>query len=89
MHVSSAETVFQTLLIGFQTYNKMNEKIKRIVVCCKWVCLVSGMICLTTGSSTKHWQGNDSSHEGLWEMCTKKFGCSSIKFKESKGILFY
>ena len=67
----------------------MSEKIKRIVVCCKWVFLVSGMICLTTGSSTKHWQGNDSSHEGLWEMCTRNLGCSSIKFRDSKGIQFH
>ena len=67
----------------------MNEKIRRIVVYCKWVWLVSGMISLITGFSTNHWQGNDSSNEGLWEICTKSLGCSSIEFKESKGILFY
>ena len=62
---------------------------KRKFVYVKWVFLISGTACLIAGCATDHWQGNQSTHEGLWKKCRERTGCSSVKFEGSEGTLFY
>ena len=67
----------------------MSETLKTIIVYVKWVLLISGTACLIAGCATDRWQGNQSTHEGLWKTCKERTGCSTVKFEESEGTLFY